>query len=329
MISGPKWFDLISSFLSQLQLSSIYCTDKQSLEIFVTVIKMADSVLIQYGSTTVTDLDPSLVPVFVIGHYCHIALCLVTFIYGVTSWYLIRKFRNFNNYVYLSAILVNILRLTVLSLTLIHCENNITDFRQCLGFYGRAAFIYLTTVYNYWLIVMCYMFYVDIVKVFDKNIGKKYLKSSLFAWAVPLLILIICGFILVIIEIVQKGHDEVMFLLFVTICTYITSNLLPSVFNLTLFIKVVYSLYFSKDTETSVVFKQDKTRRLSVATAMFILSNVFMFTFILWDVFDLSIFVRGVTLSIQMIALAFFVPLVKSNRRLWYEFYKNRSSRRG
>ena len=291
---------------------------------------MADYEHIVPVCSTVDDcyIDPSAVPAFMIGHYCLFTLCLATFIYGVTSWYLIRKFRNFNNYVYLSANLVNILRLTVVTITLIHCEAATVDFRDCITMYWFIIFLHLTTVYNCWLLVMCYMFYVHIVKVFHKDIEKKYLKSSIFAWAVPSVIWIVCAVCIVIIHAVSKRDKWNIIHLFITVCSILFCNVLPSFINLVIFIKLVSSLFFGKATNAGTVSiidrRKERLRRLCTSTAMFVLSNVVVLTFVIFDLFRLTVEVRAVMLSLQIAAMALFVPLLKSNRSFWHEYCVNR-----
>lgn len=253
-----------------------------------------------------------------VGHYSILSTCLLSFIYGCVSWRLIRKFRNFNNYVYMNAILVNIFRLILMSCTVIHCDSKVSNaFRSIHPSFLFAIFNFLTAVYNHWLVVMCYMFYVDIVKVFRKDIKRRYLKSFIFSWGVPTIVFIICGFILMIIkEVVQNNKDKVM-LLFMMISLIGMSQFLPVMVNLMIFIKLLCGLYVSKD-NASVVSgakrRKENCRRLSIASAIFILSNITVLTFVIWDALELKVEVRGSTLGIQMGALAIFMPLLKSNR---------------
>ncbi|KAF9823529.1 hypothetical protein SFRURICE_011382 [Spodoptera frugiperda] len=275
-------------------------------------------------------VDVTATPFYVIAHYCQFILCISTFIYGLASWYILKKFRTFNNYVYLSAILVNILRLSVVSITLIHCDERYLK-GTCMDKYSLYTLIFFTTVYNYWLLIMTYMFYVDIVKVFENNVERKFLKSILFAWGVPIIVAILCLLISLIIEFSVEGDKERLLLVFVAASAAVACNYLPSVINLILFIKLIYVLFCSKHSDASAISDRerriDNFRRFLTASAIFILSNVVVLTFILWDLLDFSILARAITLSVQIIAIAVFVPLLKINRNVWYEYFQKRKLR--
>lgn len=197
--------------------------------------------------------------------------------------------------------------------------------------YSLYSLIFLTTVYNYWLLIMTYMFYVDIVKVFENNVERKFLKSTLFAWGVPIIVGIVCLLISLIIEYSVEGDKERLLLVFVAASAAVACNYLPSVINLILFIKLIYVLFCSKHSDASVISDRerriDNFRRFLTASAIFILSNVVVLTFILWDLLDFSILARAITLSVQIVAIAVFVPLLKINRNVWYEYFQKRKLR--
>ena len=283
-------------------------------------------------NSTLNDSDDIMNPFITVEwvlNYIQSGMSFVTFIYGVTSWYLIRKFRSFNNYVYLSAILVNLLRLTVLWILIVLFFRNshfYNKFNHLLGY----IFLYLTTVYNYWVVIMCYMFYKDIVKVFDISIKKKYLFSTLFAWGVPLIVFLICKLIFFFME--SGANDKVVvWSVVVLLAAYICCSILPTVLNVVLFIKLVFALYPCNNKNAAAISKKERRKqnlsRLCTATAMFLLCNVFVATFLLWELLEFSHLISTFTLNIQIIVLALFVPLVKSNRAVWHEYYKNRLNR--
>ena len=255
----------------------------------------------------------------------HSAFSVATFIYGVISWCLIRKFRNFNNYVYLSAILVNLLRLTLIWFNWLIFDKTSTASTLPLRLL-IYVFLFLTCVYNYWLLVMCYMFYKNIVKVFDTSIKRKYLYSTLFAWGVPLIVLLI--FRLSFFFVTDK---LVFWITFVSLSFYITCSILPASMNLFLFIKLVFALYPCNGKNTCAIsskeLRKQNLRRLCTAIVMFFLSNIVIGTFIIWALLKLPDYVLTLLFSVQTIVLAVFVPLVKSNRGLWHEYYKNRFNR--
>lgn len=92
--------------------------------------------------------------------------------------------------------------------------------------------VFLTTVYNYWLVVMCYeyMFHVDIVKMFDSDSirKRKYLISTIFAWGVPLIVVLICRLSFFFVELGGGDNEQFLFkkLVFIDWCIDISCNYL-------------------------------------------------------------------------------------------------------
>ena len=242
---------------------------------------------------------------------------------------LIRKFRNFNNYVYLSATFVNILRLNLVSLILLHCNGH---FETQFDFIAAFKFLsmFFAIVYNNWLVVMCYMFYVDIVKVFKTDITRKYLKSFLFAWGTPITVLSICGLLLFLFNFAENANEEIL-VSFVGLSIILVCIILPVMTNIYIFIRLLCCLFPCKVINACALTKREQVRlnfsRLCTVTIMFVFSNVFVVTFIIWDMFALSELVRIGTFCLHIVVLTLFIPLVKSNRALWYEYYESRLKR--
>lgn len=279
----------------------------------------------QNSTVSVSDQDTPFVLHRIIIHYLQFALTVATFLYGITSWCIIRKFRNFNNYVYLNTILVNIFRLTIVSITKMHYNETLESFHQYF------IFMFFSTVFNYWLLQICYMFYVDIVKIFGGGIKRKFLKSFLFAWGIPLIGLIVFSMMLLIIQLAVKGDKEKIIILIVIILAIVTSYFIPLIINVIVFLKIIRSLFFNKDKSACVVSEKERRkenrRRFLTATTMFMLTNVNVLILIMWGFFKTSFSLRGVTFVSQTVVLSLYVPLVKSNRTLWYEYHVNRISR--
>ena len=264
---------------------------------------------------------------FVISHYFQCVMTLATFMYGVTSWCLIKKFRNFNNYVYLNAVFVNILRLTLGIFSLIRGGIYLTKLAQYINIYFFIL-MFFSAVYNYWLVVMCYIFYVDIVKVFDTDIKWKYFKSSLFAWGVPFIFLVICKSVLLFVDLTESRNQEIKLTAFAWAGIMITSNVFPTIINLVLYVKIVCNLFPCNDTVNVIIPKKERMKqnvcRLLIATCMFVLNNLFVICMLVWDLWSGSDIVRAVSFCLQIVVLSLFVPLVKSNRTLWQEYFKKR-----
>lgn len=260
---------------------------------------------------------------YVCSTYILLTFSTATIIYGVVSWSLIRKFRNINNYVFLSASLANAVRLIFVSVTTLYQKSDIYE-----PSFAALFFFYITMVYQYLLLVMCYMFYVHIVKVFHKDVTRKYLKASFFAWGVPILLMIACCIIFAITVLFIGDPSEEFLKIFMPVVIIITCDVLPAIFNTVIFVKVIWSLFVNKTSHATVMSenarRKDILRRLLLATAVFVLSNFTAFSFTFWKLFDLPFAIRVVTLSLQTLVVSLFVPFLRSNRDSWQEYLKNR-----
>ncbi|CAH0697604.1 unnamed protein product [Spodoptera exigua] len=109
-----------------------------------------------------TAFKPPLVSVVV--EYLVLVMTLAAFVYGAISWCLIKKFRHFRNFVYINAIVSSLLRLLTVSI-IIPCVMQVIviDDKDILDI-CRYICTYFSAVQNYWMLVICYIFYVDIVK---------------------------------------------------------------------------------------------------------------------------------------------------------------------
>ncbi|KAF9798367.1 hypothetical protein SFRURICE_016005 [Spodoptera frugiperda] len=104
------------------------------------------------------------------------ALTLIAFVYGVTSWCLIKKFRHFRNYVILSAITAGLLRLVTFQIGMSLITRDIVLNYPVVPALVASTMTYFSLSFNCWLLVLCYIFYVDFVKVFRLDIHRRYLK---------------------------------------------------------------------------------------------------------------------------------------------------------
>lgn len=242
-----------------------------------------------------------------ITNFLELVLTILALIYGVTSWCFMKKFRSYRNFVNLNAILANFL------LNLLATIANYDDdfgFKAPNWLFELFSYpcLYFTTVRSFWLVVICHMFYVDFVKVFNDPVQKRFLKSSLFAWGIPLLITGMSTLI----------SADLIFM-------HVTKLVLS--LNCILYIVIVYSLYRSFNTSDQTA--ANIWRRLYIATLIFILSDLIMFLYfiIVLPVFHSEIVLTlGVLLMrLNVIILDVFIVFVKSNRELWYQLYVNRS----
>lgn len=114
-----------------------------------------------------------------------LVVTLATLLYGLISWCVLPKFRNYRNYVFFNALLSNFLKIMAYHFSGLLCLQLKTRF------YLRR---YFSTTNTYWLLVISHMFYIDIVKVFNGNTRRRFLKSSFLGWGVPLITLLFVFF---------------------------------------------------------------------------------------------------------------------------------------
>lgn len=250
-----------------------------------------------------------------------LALTLATLIYGVTLWCLIRKFRNIKNYVFLNAILANFLLYSMTTI-LIHISDSARgsqNLRLCVQIVSYFV-IYFVTGQHHWVIVLCYIFYVDVVKVSDVHIRKWYLNSGLFGWCLPLIPTLI--FIFVTTKSLIKYSSLAGIILFI----------LPIILNCILYIKILCSVFGSPNVNEPRVTK--KWTRLYIATLIFILCNIFLlYSFIInLTVKRKSAKVLSLLLfEICLLVLDILFIAVKDNRKIWCKrlFFSARAKDKG
>ncbi|KAJ8707467.1 hypothetical protein PYW08_010719 [Mythimna loreyi] len=246
-----------------------------------------------------------------------IVLSLTGLLYGVTSWCIIKKFRHLRNYVLLNLMITNMIRYSLF----VYVESNC--FLHYIHLVKVQIVLYLfefwALTFNCWLLVLCYIFYIDFVNVFNKEISRRYLKSNLFAWGVPfaaILLYFITGRLLY-----AYCSMEIL-----TTPIGISLLLLPVTISFVVYVMVVYSLFWNSKAPAST--SSDKRRRLYISTLIFVLSNV-MVLYCLRDLFEVTdkyVNVLGVFGEfMNIIALDTYFILGKFNRELWQGYFKKRS----
>lgn len=116
-------------------------------------------------------------------------LSVLTFIVGVTSWTFIKKFRLFKNYILLSIIFNNATNAAIRNINVQCYFENATNLETVFIIYF-VLYIFFRISLNYWLLILCYVFYLDLAKVYNNHISRRYLKANLFGWVLPLIVTI-------------------------------------------------------------------------------------------------------------------------------------------
>lgn len=268
---------------------------------------MPDNDTLVYASTD-TDSENIYLTVEKIVFHISLALTIAALAYGVTSWIILKKFRHYRNYVFLNLILQNFF-----TFIFYYGASIMVTFMSTLIILG--IFLYLAAAKLFWMIVICHMFYVDIVKVFDGHIRRKYLKSALFGWGASL-----------IYSITQIGMN---FLTGSMIVSFLLM-LFPLILNTILYFVTICSLFRSSNASANT--RSNKCRLFFIASLIFMLSDGLLISTFLLQHFKSSRMMKFITsfpnrLTTSII-LNIYLVVVKGNRELWYEFYVKKRNER-
>lgn len=254
--------------------------------------------------------------------YIIIILTSATLIYGVSSWCVMKKFRNYRNFVFLNGILSNLLYYSIL-LIFKWTENgfieNVTNY-LCM---------YFETAKCHWLVVISHMFYVDIVKVFNGYyLQRRFLKSCIFGWGLSLITNTMSVFINYHFYDVFD-YSETELLLKMTDLLSVVEQILPLTVNGIFYFIIVFSL--CRSFITCALARSNIWRRLYISTLIFILGDVLVLCNYVIKALSPSQIIKLI-----LNLLSYFNPLIldiyfvvkKSNRETWFDFYVNRKRQR-
>lgn len=226
-------------------------------------------------------------------------LSTFTFFVGVSSWILVKKFRHFKNYLFLTIVFNNI-------------DFVVEDVRETESvwlqiMYG-LLFLYFKTTANCWLLRLCYEFYVDLVKVFSGDIKKKYIKSNLFAWGPPFLIIAFTAGVMPNLD--SSGRTAVI---------YISSLFLILFVYFLIYLRVLYDLL-----KTDVHSGSEWGRRVGVASVIFLISGSLLLVLPLRLFFNFPDFLSIVVVFLQQVVMDLYFFIVRFNRTVWKKYYEGK-----
>lgn len=192
---------------------------------------------------------------------------------------------------------------------------------EILKYFCFFLLYFLIYVRNLWLLVICHMFYLDFVKVFNGHIHRRYLKSSIFAWGFGFLATsiycIVSCFYPISTTALTTSHQS-LGIIFNTN----GSQIFPLLANCCFYVIIVCSLCRSLNTNTNNIW-----RRLYLATLIFALSDIIMLSQYFLSIFGnfyecTTPFLIDTFLdNLNAIILPFFLVFVKTNREILYDFY--------
>lgn len=249
------------------------------------------------------------------------ALALVAAIYGVISWLVINKFRHLRNYVLLSAIMANALSILFNNLLNLQSEELVRP--PLVDIIYSGLLLYLKLSYSSWLLVLCYTFYVDFVKVLSFDIRREYYKSNLLAWGLPFITTLLVYVPMMAVYVYKIITSQTLTYVIVLIL------LIPVVISFVIYTIVVYFLFH--DSATGVSVFSEKMGRFYIATL------ILLFSINIIGILDLTVILKVKSLIINVIlnsagylstiVLCMYLMILRSNRQIWREFLDKRSNR--
>lgn len=275
-------------------------------------------------STPVSDPVPDLFKTD-IASCLLMALTLTVFIVGVASWIKFKNIRTLKNYVFLNIMFSRVLMFVAFSFNfyglLKYFEERIDGVTSLTLVLIYDFFLsYFVLVFTFRVLVLSCIFYVDIVKVFNANITRRYSKSSLFAWGIPIIIvLVVCVLTPLFFYILEDYFSKETLDMVLYISTYMETVVLlfPLVIGIVIYIKVLITLFkTAKVNKTSV-----RSSQVYVATMIFLFSGAVLFIEPLIDLFETSMIFGEILGSSHIVAIDVYFLIVKSNRIVWQDYY--------
>lgn len=242
-----------------------------------------------------------------------VALVIAT-LFGLISWCLLKKFRTFRNYVLLSTIIAQMLLMLMFDPSDLFGEETVKN-NEALRIIPFVLLVFFIMCVKCWLIVLCFVFSVDFVRVFHYDFRAKYLCSTLFAWGVPFIIVLI--YTIVGCVLINRPSQTDIF----DTPTAMILLLIPVAISLVTFIAVICRLFSDSSANNNLCV------RFTIAISIFTLSNYCLFT-IVTGILDKNIYAVDILGEIIeyviIIALIVFIVVLKSNWKLWRDYINKR-----
>lgn len=237
-------------------------------------------------------------------------------VFGVVSWSVLNKFRTFRNFVLLSALVALLLQMLVLWLSERFISEEVAESNPAVNVVVLCYYVLFQSAFQYWLLVLCYVFSVDFVQVFHYDCRRKYLWSNLFAWGLPFITVHLFAIVGAILYNLPEDESQYIFEAHIAMSLI----LIPVALSLITYLALIGRLLFGTST--------NKCRGFTIATLIFLFSNVILFTVIpaILDKEILAVDVTGEILEYALtISLIVFIVVLKSNWKLWRDHFNKAS----
>lgn len=272
-----------------------------------------------YTQNITSDENVSFLQPYDFADYAVFTITLIVCLFGAFSWVLIKKIRCLKNYVFLSTMFVTVLNFFAIGFNAFKYFETLSksDKLFYLITLYQCVIIYLRLVVSFWLLLLCCLFYVDIVKVFKVHVTRRYLKSTLFAWGFPFIItFVFSALIPIILYNIDKNNSRPDILLIINIVLIF----IPTIVNVGIYLKVLISL-FKANIVNGATFD---VRRVYIATLIFVLSGILFLLVPIFSLIEPSNLLLAFVEYAQIVTLDIYFLIVKSNRTVWKEYFVNR-----
>lgn len=190
----------------------------------------------------------------------------VVLIIAILSWFWIPKWRSYMNFIFLNLFLADIL----LNFCFMKKILGINLFSHSLSKFLRLLGRYVNFVYFCWLFLFSINIYMDSVH-FKMNLSWKFVKSSVFAWGLPLILHILLRILKV-----EKNHKKHQtcyhsHILHSSLIIKLILEIILVAVNFCAYFVVIFILYKQRDRGTSSEYRK-----------MFIVTRTFVLCIILW-----------------------------------------------
>lgn len=198
--------------------------------------------------------------------YCNVSSTGIALIIAILSWILIPKWRNYTNFIFLNLFLTDILLNFCFMDKIFYTNLFNNSLSKILRLFGR----YVNFVYFCWLFLFSINIYMDSVH-FKINLTWKLIKSTAFAWGLPLLL-----HILLKIAKVEREHKKNHVChrhnhLHLSLIIKLTLEIILLAVNICSYFVVILILYKQRDRGTSFEYRK-----------MFIVTRTFVLCIVLW-----------------------------------------------
>lgn len=255
---------------------------------------------------------------YVFGYF-NASTTAMVLVFATLSWILIPKWRTYSNFIFSNLFLTDILLYLCFINWYSNAKISFQHVERSLHLFGR----YVNFVYFCWLFVFSINIYMEVVH-FKLNLTRKFVKSSVFAWGLPLILHIMLLLLRVTDPKPHLCHPPSPHHLHSSLVIKLTLEIVLLVVNLIGYIAVLIILIMQKIRDDSLAGNKIcvVTRTFVLCFVLWVLSVILEACIskrdILSDVYS-TYFIMHCT---QMTYLKVYFLLLKTNRKRWKKYFR-------